>query len=192
MEQEPNPAYQVLYAKALASMRYRPAIPAIEKLCETTKFSGDWLLRQQQDAYLGWLPEIALMRLNEPWGAESNGIRLLLLPPDRLVPPGPVGVVAVIENVGDQDLDILGTTGQVIVDDKEYAHRDSVIADGNITLRVGDVYARTIDLSGLITGAGLHHAEYRLGTANSNSFTLSNQLTKLRSLSDNGCNQIAN
>jgi hypothetical protein len=149
-------------------------------------------LRQQQDAYLGWLPEIALMRLNEPWGAESNGIRLLLLPPDRLVPPGPVGVVAVIENVGDQDLDILGTTGQVIVDDKEYAHRDSVIADGNITLRVGDVYARTIDLSGLITGAGLHHAEYRLGTANSNSFTLSNQLTKLRSLSDNGCNQIAN
>ncbi len=185
MEQEPNRAYQVLYARALASLHYRPAIPAIEKLCETTKFSGDWLLPKQQDTYLGWLPEIALMRLKEPWGTESNGIRLLLLPPGRIVLPGPVGVVAVIENVDDQDLDILGTTGHVIVDGKEYAHRDSVIADGNITLRVDDVYARMIDLSGLITGAGLHHVEYRLGTAKSNSLTLSNQSTERRSLSEN-------
>lgn len=104
---------------------------------------------------------------------------------DRLVLSGPVGLVAVIENVSDQDLDILGTTGHVIVDGKEYAHRDSVIVDGNITLRVDDVYARSIDLSGLIKGAGLHHVEYRLGTAKSNSLTLSNQLTELRSLSDN-------
>jgi HEAT repeat protein len=63
MEREPNPAYQVHYARALASLRYTPAIPAIERLCKTTKLSGSWILLKQQDAYLGWVFEIALMRL---------------------------------------------------------------------------------------------------------------------------------
>jgi hypothetical protein len=122
--------------------------------------------------------------IRESWGPVSNGIRLLLLPPDQPIMPGPVSLVAVIENVGDQDLDILGTTGYLTMDGKEYAHRDAVTADGSITLRVDDVYARTIDLSGVITGGGLHHVEYRLRTAKSNSLTLSNQSTELRSLSD--------
>jgi hypothetical protein len=165
----------VLYAKALSRLRFSPAIPDIQKLCKTTHLSGEWLLRQQQDVYLGRVPEIALMRLREQWGAESNGIRLLLLPPEHLAMPGPVGVVVALENAGDRDLDILGSDGHVIVDGKEYSNRDTVTMDGSPTLRVDDVAVRTIDLSGLIEGAGIHHVEYRLGTASSNSLSLSNR-----------------
>jgi hypothetical protein len=44
--------------------------------------------------------------------------------------------------------------------------------DGNITLRVNDVAAHAIDLSGLIADGGLHRVEYQLGTANSNQLSL--------------------
>ena len=112
------------------------------------------------------------MRLTASWGLPSNGIRLVLLPSESAAPPGQIGVVAVIENVGDRDLDILGPLGgDVIVDGTRY-RRDSVIMDGNTTLRVNDVAAHGIDLSGLITSGGTHRVEYELGTANSNQLTL--------------------
>jgi hypothetical protein len=132
MEREPNGAYQVHYAKALATLRYTPAIPAIERLCKTKKLSGSSILLQQQDTYLGWVFEIALMRLRESWGAPSNGIRLLLLPPDPPAMSGPARLVAVIENVGDQDLNILATHGYLIIDGKEYADRDAVVRDQSL------------------------------------------------------------
>jgi hypothetical protein len=59
-----------------------------------------------------------------------------------------------------------------MVDGTRYQHKDSVIMDGNITLRVNDVAAHAIDLSGLIAGGGLHRVEYQLGTANSNRLSL--------------------
>jgi hypothetical protein len=172
MERERNSFSQVLYASALASLQYRPAVPAIEKLCKTTKFSADWILQKQRDTILGWLPEIALMRLTAPWGPPSNGIRLLLLPPEKPVLPGPIQVAAVIENEGDRDVDILGTPGDVIVDGKKYENRGSVIVDGSVTLRVNDVAVRTIDLAGLISDGVPHRVEYRLGTATSNQLTM--------------------
>jgi hypothetical protein len=174
LEREPHEArQQVYYARALASLRYQPAVPAIEQLCKTTKFSGDWVLKQQQGQYLGWVPEIALMRLTASWGSPSNGIRLLLLPSENRAMPGQIRVIAVIENVGDHDLNILGPPGgDVMVDGTRYQHKDSVIMDGNITLRVNDVAAHAIDLSGLIADGGLHRVEYQLGTANSNQLSL--------------------
>ena len=87
--------------------------------------------------------------------------------------PGQIRVIAVIENVGDHDLNILGPPGgDVMVDGTRYQHKDSVIMDGNITLRVNDVAAHAIDLSGLIADGGLHRVEYQLGTANSNQLSL--------------------
>jgi hypothetical protein len=168
-----RPRQQVYYARALASLRYQPAVPAIEQLCKTTTFSGDWVLKQQQGQYLGWVPEIALMRLTASWGPPSNGIRLLLLPSENRSMAGQIRVIAVIENVGDHDLNILGPPGgDVMVDGTRYQHKDSVIMDGNITLKVNDVAAHAIDLSGLIADGGLHRVEYQLGTASSNQLSL--------------------
>jgi len=179
MAREPHDAFrQAQYAKALASLRYKPAVPAIEQLCKTTTFSADWILQQQRDTYIGWLPEIALMRLIAPWGRPANGIRLLLLPPESSALPGPIRVAAAIENEGDRDLDILGTPGDVIVDGKTYDHTDPVMMDGNYTLRVNDVDVHAIDLSGLIANPGLHRIEYRRGTTTSNQLTLQIPIVK--------------
>jgi hypothetical protein len=169
MKREPQEGRkQVYYARALASLGYKPAVPEIEKLCKTTKLTGDWILKEQQQGYLGWVPEIALMRLTAPWGKTSDDIRLLLLPSENLDMHGQVRVVAVVENVGNRNADILGSPGgDVIVDGARY-HRDSVIMDGNITLGVNDVAAHAIDLSGLIADAGPHRVQYQLGTAISN------------------------
>ena len=112
------------------------------------------------------------MRLTASWGSPSNGIRLLLLPSKGSSSDQNL-VVAVIENVGDRDADILGPPGgDLIVDGIRYQHKDPVIMDGNITLRVEDVAAHAIDLSGLIRSVGTHHVEYQLGTAKSNQLTL--------------------
>jgi hypothetical protein len=81
--------------------------------------------------------------------------------------------VAVIENVGDRDRDISGLPdGYVIVDGARYQQNVFMVLDGPITLRVNDVKAVEIDLSGLIVDAGPHRVESRLGTANSNQLTL--------------------
>jgi len=174
MKKEPLDGFQqAYYARALASLRYQPAVPTIEKLCNTTKFSGDWLLKEQEGRYLGAVPEIALLRLSASWGAPSDGIRLLLLPSEISAMPGQVRAVAVIENVGDRDRDISGLPdGYVIVDGARYQQNVFMVLDGPITLRVNDVKAVEIDLSGLIVDAGPHRVESRLGTANSNQLTL--------------------
>jgi hypothetical protein len=173
MKSEPNESSsQAYYAEVLANLRYMPAVPDIEKLCKTKEFSADWILKQQQDGYLYRIPEVALMRLTASWGPPSNGIRLLLLPAGNAKLPELNRSAVVIENVGDRDLNILGTAGAVIVDGKKYENRDSVVEDGIVTLRVNDVAVRAIDLSGLISDDAVHRVEYRLGTAASNQLTM--------------------
>jgi hypothetical protein len=171
-KEAPEAPQQAYYARALASLHYQPAVPTIEKLCKNPTVYGDWLLEEQQGHSLGWVPEIALMRLTASWGPPSNGVRLLLLP-SKGTAPGQIRVVAVIENVGDRDVDVLGPPGgDLIVDGTRYQQNDPVIMDGNVALRVNDVAAHAIDLSGLITGGGTHLVEYQLGTARSNQLTL--------------------
>jgi hypothetical protein len=171
-KEAPEARQQAYYARALAGLHYQSAVPAIEKLCKNPIVYGDWLLEEQQSQYLGWVPEIALMRLTAPWGSPSNGVRLLLLP-SKGSSSDQNRVVAVIENVGDRDADILGPPGgDLIVDGIRYQHKGPVIMDGNITLRVDDVSAYAIDLTGLIRSGGTHHVEYQLGTAISNRLTL--------------------
>jgi HEAT repeat protein len=172
LEKETDPFYRTYYAKALATLRYQPAVPAIQKLCKTTDFSSDLFWNKVRETYLGWSPEIALLRLTAPWGQPSGGIRLLLLPPIDPRLSAPIQVTAVIENVGDKPLEILATSGDVIVDGMPYSHRDTVIMDGNPWLRVNDVDGRSIDLTGLIIVGGLHHVEYRLESAISNQLIL--------------------
>jgi len=171
-KEAPEAPQQVYYARALASLNYQPAVPAIEKLCKSSTVYGDWILEKQQRQYSGWVPEVAFMRLTAPWGQPSNGVRLLLLPASGAVADRK-RVVVVIENAGDRDMNILGPPGgELIVDGTRYQYRDPVIMDGNPTLRVNDVAAHAIDLSGLIRSGGTHSVEYQLGTARSNRLTV--------------------
>jgi HEAT repeat protein len=173
-KEHPGGVQQAYYARSLASLRYQPAVPAIEKLCQTTRLSGDWFLKEQQGGrYLGDVPEIALLRLTAAWGAPSEGIRLLLLPLEGSGMPGRVRAVAVIENVGDRDRNILGPPGgDAIVDGTRHQHKISVVMDGDCTLRVNDVRGEVIDLSDVIVDGGIHRVEYQLGAAHSNQLTL--------------------
>ena len=113
------------------------------------------------------------MRLTASWGMPSEGIRLLLLPLENSAVPSQVRVVAVTENVGDHDVDILGPPGgELIVDGARYQHKDSVVIDGSTTLRVNDVAVRAISLSGVIGASEFHRVEYQLGAAHSNQLIL--------------------
>ena len=103
---------RVHYAKVLATLRYKEAAPAIQRLCKTTAFTADWIFAVQAEGYLSWVPEIAFMRLTAPWGRATDGIRLLLLPPDYSG-SRPTRAAVVIENVGDSDQPILGSLGTV-------------------------------------------------------------------------------
>jgi len=169
------------YAYVLASLRYRPAIPAIEQLCQTKRFSADWFLQQKNYPGPGvWFTptgqgvEIALLRLTGSWGAPSNGVRLLLLSSEGSSGPDANRVVVVVENVGDRDLEILGpSAGDVIVDDNTYDDEYPWgTFDGHATLRVNAVAARAVDLSSWIGDHGTHRVEYQYKTATSNKLTV--------------------
>jgi hypothetical protein len=170
MERAPNPSR---FAQALASLRYKPAIPVIAKMSRFQTFSGDWILAEQQRSYLGWLPEIALMRLSGDWGTPSDGIRLLLLPPGHSVTKEAFKTAVVVENIGSTDVDVVPHgSGHVIVDGNTFDEPHMTVINGNITLRVNDVRAREVDLSNLISTPGLHRVQYRFGTAESNTLIL--------------------
>jgi hypothetical protein len=170
MEREPDSGR---FAQALASLQYKPAIPAIEKMSKHETITSDWVLAEQHQTYLGWLSEVALMRLTADWGPPSAGIRILMLPPGHPVTKESVKTAVVIENVGTTDLDGVPTgSGQVIVDGKIFDEPQMTVINGNITLRVNDVQAREVDLSNLIATSGLHRVQYRFGTAESNTLVL--------------------
>src|SRR5262249_7707905 len=138
---------RVHYAKVLATLRYKEAAPAIQRLCKTTAFTADWIFAVQAEGYLSWGPEIAFLRLTAPWGRATDGIRLLLLPPDYSG-SRPTQTAVVIENVGNSDQPILGAGGTVFVDGKDYGESGSTaIIDGNMNLPANDVYSRLIDLT---------------------------------------------
>jgi hypothetical protein len=168
MVRAPNEAR---FAQALASLRYKPGIANISILCQTQTFSSDWILAAVTRTYLGWLPEIALMRLTGAWGPVSDGVRLLLLSPSRSLARESIKAAVVIENIGVTDLDILASPGHVIVDGRNFDEPATII-NGNVTLRINDVAPREIDLSHLIKTSGDHRIEYRLGTATSNMLIL--------------------
>ena len=160
----------VRYAKALATLGYKEAAPAIQRLCKTTTFTADWIFAEQAKRYLAWVPEIALMRLTAPWGTATDGIRLLLLPPEYSG-SRPTRTAVVIENVGNSDQPILDSLGTVVVDGKDYGESTAMF-NGNVNLSVNDVSPRWIDLTGLVEDGAPHRVEYRLGSAISNSLTV--------------------
>ncbi len=84
MRQESDPHGQTKYAQALATLRYQPAVPSIEKMCKTTELDAAWA--QTVDGNLGDLPEIALLRLKGNWGKPADGGRLLLIAPRKVKP----------------------------------------------------------------------------------------------------------
>jgi hypothetical protein len=157
------------YLRALGNLKYRPAVPAIEKLSETTNVSAEWIVRRGNDS---WLPEWALLRIRETWGEPAQGIRLLLLAPESPSVSGRIQVAALVENVGDTDLVVRGTSGVWIIDGKEYPNLEPVKLDGNMTLAVDGVDVRSVDLSRVLSTRGTHSVRYRLVGATSNHLTL--------------------
>jgi hypothetical protein len=95
-----------------------------------------------------------------------------LLAPENPRVSARMRVAAVIENVGDRDLNLLWKSGDVVVDGTPYAHRDTTIQDGDTRLRMNQVAWRSVDLTGLITEGGLHHIVYRFENATSNELAL--------------------
>ena len=161
---------QLRYSQALADLQYSPAIPAIERLCETTNVSADWLVRRRGDYYR--LPELSLLRIRGTWGQPVGGIRLLLLAPEHPSVSGGIQVAALVENVGDADLDVRATRGVWIVDGKEYPNIDPGTFDGNPILPVNEVDMRPVDLARTLSTPGTHLVQYRLLRATSNQLTL--------------------
>jgi len=119
------------------------------------------------------LPELALLRLTAQWGAPTDQIRVLVLPPDKLTVPGRIPVAALIENVGNRDLGALRSTGGMwVIDGKEYPAIDRPRWDGNMNVPVNEVDVRAVDLSPAISTPGTHSFSYRLLGATSNQLTL--------------------
>jgi hypothetical protein len=168
----PNRFDQIRYFKALADLRYIPAVPALTKLCETTDITSEWMEKRRNE-YLDGLPEVALLRITGRWGQPADGIRLRLLPPGHALVPGPILVTALIENVGDRNLpEIQMTSGSWTVDGHEYPNIDRPKFDGVMALDLNSVVARSVDLSGVRLTPGSHTVQFRLLGAMSNQLTL--------------------
>ena len=158
MQREPNPYYKTEYAQTLASLRYKPAVPFIEKLCKIKKLNAEWALMPH--GYLGDEPEIALLRLTGDWGQEAEGGRLLLLAPEK-VQPGNVTFALLIENCGKQ---VLGVEkflwGKVWVNGKA-TQRAPTAYDGPSGPNFGDVWTLPVEVT--LTGPGPWKVQYEGG-----------------------------
>ena len=164
---------QLRLASTLADVRYVPAVPAIQRLCSTTAISSDWLIANSGHRDYHALPEVALLRISAPWGAPTDQIRLLIMPPDTLTVRGSIQVAALIENVGNKDLPTLGmTSGVWVINGKEYPAIDRPRWDGNMNIAVNNLDIRAVDLSPAISAPGTHSVHYRLLGATSNQLTL--------------------
>ena len=166
--------WQEWYARVLADLRYEPAVPAIQALCETSRIDADWLDDQRQR--LRWyerLPEISLLRITAPWGAAAGGIRLVVLPPARSGRTGRILVTSFVENVGDKDLEMLRATGGTwVVDGTEHPRIDHVMTDGNAAVTVNGLDERSVDVTELLSPSASNHAiQYRLLGAVSNAIS---------------------
>lgn len=172
MEREDNPHYKTEYAKALASLRYEQAITAIEKLCKVKRFTAEWAVKTWGNTYLGWSAEVALLRMTGQWGQPCDGVRLLLLPPGKVEKGQPVKVALLVENVGDEDLIVIGyLSGKMVVNGQP--HQVGPMAwNGMAGLRVNEVWVYPYDLSKMIPGPGKCQIRYEVGKAESNSITL--------------------
>jgi len=122
MESDPEPSvFEWWFIRALASLRYTPAIPAIQMRCRTTELSSEWILeeaRVRKSVDLD-VPEISLLRLTAAWGRPSEGIRILLVAPATLPETGRIQVAVLMENGGsytNNSLLMAFFSGSVIVD----------------------------------------------------------------------------
>lgn len=172
MDDEPNPHYKVAFAKALASLRYARALPAIEMLCQTKRLTADWALDVGKRQYPGWVPEIALLRLTGSWGRPADGVRMLLLPPEKPVAGPSLKIALLVENASEKDLTVIGYfIGRLFINAKEYQIGPTTW-DGNADLRVNDVWIYPLDLSTMIQQPGKYHVHYEAQKARSNALTL--------------------
>jgi hypothetical protein len=169
---ERNSYMQRELAKALADVRYLPSTPAIRQVCRTSDVSSEWIALNTAQGNQDSLPEMALLRLTASWGPPSDRVRILVLPPVWRAVPGKIEVAAVIENVGDRDLESLRMTpGVWIVDGREYPAIDRPKYDGNMNVPVNGLDVRIVDLSPAIATPGAHTFSYRLLGATSNPVT---------------------
>jgi len=166
METEPRDAVQQsYYARTLASIRYKPAIPAIESLSSTKTFTAEWMFKERQIGSLSRSTAIAFMRMTANWGESSDGVRLLLLPSDNVAA---IGIAVVMENTGTKAQPLLmDPRGTLVIDEKRFPQSVGIF-DGNPYLDVNEVYPRLVDLSRFITDEREHRIKYEFGSAVSN------------------------
>lgn len=161
------------YANALATLRYKPAVPVLEALTETKVFTAEWILKARREGSSRGTTGIALMRLTADWGASSDGIRLLLLPPEKLSRSSGNMMVVVIENTGDKPRRLLmGEPPGFLVVDGRRIRQGPIIIDGNPDLGANSVYPAAIDLTPLLADGRSHRIHYEIGSASSNTLIL--------------------
>jgi hypothetical protein len=174
LEFENEPFWKMTYAKALASLRHAAAVPAIEKLCETTTITAEWLIAKSLNGSQDSRPELALLRITAPWGRPERGLRLLIVAPDRPVDRR-LRFASLIENVGDSEMpELRHRPGVWIVDGQEYSSVDTVKWDGTMNVHPNEVDVRAVDLSNVraLSTPGTHSVQYRLLGATSNIVTV--------------------
>jgi hypothetical protein len=163
-------------AKALAALRYSPAIPAIQKLARTKDISSEWLLEQQRllNSIDLNIPEVALLRLTAPWGPPVKGVRLLLIPPVAIPASGNIQLAGLLENESKVPNGLLFefTFAAMIVDGKVYARRPFTTWDGPVDLPINSVFVRSFELPDEVLDGNTHRIQIRAASAVSNEIVL--------------------
>lgn len=173
------------YMMALAGIHYLPAIPTIKGACATTAFSSDWFIADGPDWFTK-AAETALMLLTAGWGRPSGGVRLLLLLPLHAEVGNSIQVTTMLQNVGDKAMPFYlnpsAASAELLVDGRKYPYplytqtQQEALDSGSLefqdSLGPNAVRSNTIDLSPMITEAGIHHIRTHWGTAVSNELIL--------------------
>lgn len=170
LENETNEWTKMTLANTLAVLRYKKAIPVIEKLCTTKELDSTWAFGDSRSTDSS--PELALLRLTGSWGDAADGVRLMLLGPRSPRIGKDLKLALMLENVGDKELSILNyISGTLVINGKE--NRLGPWGwDGMINFGVDTVWRYPLDLSALINEAGDHSIQYSVGNAKSNVLVL--------------------
>jgi len=167
MRETEGPWLKAKCARALASLRYAPALEEIRGLAGPVAFTAGWIRGLWKSDYLGRVPGVALLRMTGPWGEAAGGVRLALLAPEAVEGGKKPAVVLVLENTGTADRCVIDDLeGSAVVDGVPFPQVFGW--DGVATLRVNDVWVWELLLPEAAAAPGVHRIRFESGEARSN------------------------
>jgi hypothetical protein len=158
---------KVAIAEILAALKYKDAIPEIEKFQEE--------LRKDAKAFreYGETTELALLRLKADWGKPSKELRLLIVPPKETVVGEDVVVRIYTENIGAEVTESFSAPEYGLRLDGKRLLRVVWMDDPPMSrIRPGKVMTDWIDLSRYLKKSGTYKLQYVVGDARSAEITI--------------------